>query len=330
MRDSLKNKCELFAENYNVLSKKFNWNYTTSIRMGALLYTMEGKPADIEAAKRCKTLIKENTGVFSQFKDTTYFMTSIMLSLKEDPEGILKKALDIYAMMKTEGFHSSSYLVLAALSIAMQADQSDYHRIVYKTKEYYDAMKREHWFITSSDDYGFAALLAMSDKDMNHAIREMENCYRKLKENFSYSNAVQSLSHVLTFSEEETITKCNKVTQLRHALKNRKCKFGNGMELSFLGVVSLLDEDPQKLADEIAETKEYLKTKKGFGWTVSSKERIMYSVALVCDDYLEDVKKDTIQMTLANNVANILLAQQMAVIAASSSAAASAAAASSN
>jgi hypothetical protein len=288
---------------------------------------MENREADIEAIERCRKIIKENTGVFSQFKDTTNFMSSVMLSLQPEPEPMFKSVLNVYDAMKHEGFHSSPYLVLAAISIALQADPYNYQRVTVAAKNYFDAMKGEHKFITSSDDYGFAALLAMSEKPIYQAIKEMEDCYRILKGDFFGANAVQALSHVLTFSDEPTYAKCKRVAELNRALKDRKCKIGTGIELSFLGVIALLQEDTQKIAGEIAEMKEYLKNKKGFGsWSITNIELTMFSVAVVCDAYLTDVKRSTVEYTLANNITGILIAQQMAVMAAASGAAAAAAA----
>ncbi len=315
MRDTLRYKCDLFADNYIELTKKFKWDYAINSMLGALLYSMENRAVDVEAIEHCRKVIKDNTGIFSRFKDTTYLMTSVMLSLQTEPETILKSAVGIFDDMKKEGFHSSPYLVLAAISIALQADPYNYHRIIISAKKFYLAMKEEHKFITSSDDYGFAALLALTDKSVSQAIREIESIYYLLKEDFSNSNAVQSLSHVLAFSEEDPTVKCRRVAELHQALKNRKCKLGTGIELSFLGVITLLQVDNKRLVDEITEVSEYLKGKKGFGsWTVSARERTMFSVALVCDDYLEDTKKSTMEIALVNNVAGILLAQQMAMM----------------
>ncbi len=327
MRESLTNKCDLFANNYYVLSKKFKWNNTINTRLGALLYTMENREADADAIERCRKIIKEHTGIFSQFKDTTNFMTSVMLSLQPDPEPMFKSVLNVYDAMKKEGFHASPYLVLAAISIALQSDPYNYQRVITSAKNYYDAMKEEHKFITSSDDYGFAALLAMSEKPVYQAVKEMEDCYRLLKGDFFGANAVQALSHVLTFSEESAYAKCKRIADLDRALKNRKSKIGSGIELSFLGVIALLQEDTEELADKIAEVKDYLKNKKGFGsWSMSNTERTMFAVAVVCDDYLTDMKRKTMEYTLANNITGILIAQQMAVMAAASGAAAAGAA----
>ncbi|MGF7144576.1 hypothetical protein HNQ56_003007 [Anaerotaenia torta] len=176
-------------------------------------------------------------------------------------------------------------------------------------------MKEEHRFLTSSDDYGFAALLAMSDKPVRQAVREMEDCYRSLKGEYYGANTVQALSHVLTFSEEPAEIKCRRVLELNKAMKARKCRIGWGNELSFLGVLALLQEDANKLADEIAAVRDYLKSKKGFGnWSIVDTHRVMFSAALVCDDYLTDIKKSTVGYALANQVAGILAAQQMAVM----------------
>lgn len=321
MDGSLKNKCDLFAENYSTIKKAFTWDNSSSFRLGALLYTIEGREADTDAIKNGKELIKKDTGVFSEFKDITFFMTSVILSLQKEPEKLLQRTLSIYDNMKKEGFHSSPYLVLASLSIAMQNDILDENQIIISAKIYYDAMKKEHYFLTSSDDYGFATLLAMTDKSVQQATAEMEECYHILKETFHYSNAVQSLSHVLTFSNEDIKVKCDRVVELHKALKQRKCKFGSGMELCFLGLIALFDNNSEILADKIAEVNEYLKSKKGFtSWSITLQERLMYAAALVCEEYLDSGKKGTMELTLANNMANILLAQQMAIIAATSAA----------
>lgn len=322
MRDALRNKCELFTDNYIRLSTRFKWNYQISNRLGALLYSVENRVVDPEAIENCKRVIKDNTSLFSQFKDTTTnFISSVMLSLEEEPQDKMKKAVSIYDAMKNRGFHSSPYLVLAALSIALQSDPYDHNRIISLSKEFYDAMKKEHRFLTSSDDYGYAALLAISGQSVSQSIREMENCYRILKESFSYSNAVQSLSHVLVFGEESASIKCKRVVDLYQALKGKKCKFGNGAELSFLGVLALLPCNLDELVDEIVEINEYLKNKKGFGsWSITNKERIMFAIGLLCSDYLNQTEKNAMNMTLANNITGLILAQQMATIAAISAA----------
>lgn len=326
MRDSIRYKCDLFADNYKVLSKNFKWGYSINNKLGALLYALENRAVDIDAITRCRKIIKENTGVFSQFKDLTNFTVSVMLSLHADPEAFFKGALMVYNDMKKEGFHSSHYLVTAATFIAQNADPNEYHQIIQNAKIQYDTMKEEHPWITSSDDYGFVAMLAQANMPVSQTSKEMENCYRILKGDFSNSNAVQALSEVLTFSTEESAAKCKRVYELYQALKRRKCKLGPGMELSFLGVMALLMADTETLTGEIAEVTEYLASKKGFGyWSSSARERVLFAAALVCNDYLSSSNKALIEMTINNHIIGLIIAQQMAAIAGASAASAAAA-----
>lgn len=325
MREALQYKCDLFAKNYIDLNKTFKWNDSINNRLGALLYTMDNRAVDSEAISRCRKIIKDNTGIFSQFKDLTNFLVSVMLSLHSEPEASFKGILQVYGDLKAEGFHASHYLVLAATTVALHADSLKYKQIVMDAKKHYQAMKEDHRFITSYDDYGIAALLAMSELPVPQTEREMENCFRILKEDFFGSNAVQSLAQVLAFSEENYADKCRRVRELNNELRKRKCKFGSDIELSLLAVLSLLGEESMKLSEEIAELTEYLKEKKGFGgWSVSSKERLLFASALVCNEYLQS-GNDLVTITLSSSVISILLAQQMAVITASAVAASAAA-----
>jgi hypothetical protein len=117
--------------------------------------------------------------------------------------------------------------------------------------------------------------------------------------------------------------------ELYRALREKHCKYGTHAELPILGVAALITEDIEKITGEIIEADGHLKTKKGFrGWSISHKERLMYATALVCHEYVIGSKNNTIELSLANSITGILLAQQMAMIAATSSAAASAASAS--
>ncbi len=315
MKETLRNNCDLFAENYYEMKKNFKWSNSISMRLGALLYVLENQTLDVREINRSRKIINDNTGALSQFKDITNFMVSVFLSFQKEPEASFKRILNTYDAMKKEGFHSSPYLILAAMSVVFQAEQEQYQQIITSARGYYNAMKAEHRFITTSDDYCYSALLAINGKPVSEDILEMENCYQRLKENFTHSNAIQSLSHILTLNSEPTDIKCKRVEDLYHALRRRKCKFGLGIELSFLGVVLLLDEESEKLADEIAEINEYLGSKKGFGtWSLIDKERIMYSIAIACSQYLDDAKKNTLELILANNITGIIRSKQVTTV----------------
>lgn len=323
----LQRKCDLFAENNQILKKGFKWDYSMMHRLGALLYTNVGLTVDIEAIKMSKEIIKKNTGLFSSFKETTFFALSTLLSLEDNPEVLFEKVMGVYNDMKHAGFHASAYLTLAAFSIAKQAEAYDVQLVINKAKDIYDAMKQEHRFLTSVDDYGYAAMLATTDLSVFDAIREMETCYDILKKDFGTGNALQSLTHVLTIGEEPAQAKCERVKQIDQGLANKGCKLSRYSELATLGILTLISEDVEKLTDEISEAYQYLAQKKGLGiWSLSKTERTMYGAALVMAEYIKDIEKNPITITLTNSITNILIAQQTAMIIAASSASSAAAA----
>jgi len=326
---NLRNKCDLFADNYQTLKKNFKWEYAMMHCLGAIIYTNAGLPANIEAIKESKDIIKKNTGLFSAFKETTLFALSTLFSLEPNPEELFQQTLKVYDDMKKAGFHSSVYLTLAAFSIAKQTEKYDVQSVINRAKEFYDAMKKEHRFLTSTDDYGYAAMLATTDLSVPQAIREMETCYKLLKKDFGTGNALQSLTHVLTMGEESALAKCERVKQVYQSLTRKGCKLSKYSELATLGILTLLSEDVEKITDEIMEVYQQLIEKKGLGkWSLSKHERTMYGAALVAEDYIKDIQKNSMSMTLTNSITNILIAQQTAMIIAASTAASASAASS--
>lgn len=315
MTEQLRNRTDLFVENIQLMKQNFKWDYGITHRMAAFLYAGEDKELDVEGIKEAKSIIKGNTGIFSAFKDSTFLIGCTLVSLHNLKEEYFKQTLEVYNRMKTAGFYGSNYLTIAALSIAKKEEVSNYDAIIKRTKEYYDRMKQEHWFLTSSDDYCFATMLGMSQLGLDSTIREIEVCYDILKGKFFSSNSVQSLCHVLAFGEEGAHIKCERVVKIYEALKSKKCKLGNDGELTSLGILALISDDVDKITDDIVEVSNYLKTQKGFDSIMSSKsERIRYAAALVSGSYVQNLKDEMLNITLANSLTNILIAQETAII----------------
>ncbi|WP_313130343.1 DUF4003 family protein [Anaerocolumna sp.] len=329
LSNNLQYKCDLFEENYGILKKNFKWEYSMMLRLGAAICVNSGIKADVEAIKKAKGIIKNNTGVFSSFKDISFFILSTLFSLEKNQEEMFLKTKNIYEEMKKVGFRGSPYLTLAAFSVAKQRPEQDGAAVIGRAKEFYDAMKREHKFLTSADDYGYAAMLAATDLDITYAINEMEICYELLKKNFGVGNELQSLTHVLAMGEEPAQEKCNRVIEVFESLNSKDCKASKYHNLANLGILVLVSEDVEKLTDEIAEVNKYLLGKKGFGrWSLSKQDRTLFSSVLVVEEYLKETKKDSLTMTLANGITNLVIAQQTAMLIAVSSTSAAAAASS--
>ena len=157
---------------------------------------MKNKKADADKINHCRDILKNNTSLFSNFRGNNMLTSSVYLSLEENPEEALNKVLNIYTKLK-EKFFNSEYLVLAAWVIYNSNNTLDLDLLVNKTREAYDIMKSNH-FLTSSDDYTSAAMLAVSHTDLNNTFLEIEKCFNILKIMITWENDIQALSHILS------------------------------------------------------------------------------------------------------------------------------------
>ncbi len=326
MTETLKKRCELFIENYNTIRSGFVWENSYLYPICANVFTEKNKRVDAAWLKECVSVLKQKTGLFSNFRGISRLVIASFLAVSEQPERKMEQTLQVYQLLK-EHFWASDYLPVAALIVENLAQPAEYKHVAMRTREIYNQMKNEHPFLTSSEDSTLAAVLALSEKSNEQLIHDMEQCYQLLKPNFFTGNSVQSLSHVLALGEGLPDAKCRKLMELFELFKREGCKYGTSYELPTLGVLALLEVDAKTLVSEITEVDAYLKTQKGFGmFGIGAKQRLMYAGMLVADNYI-NAEQSTLTTAAINSVVAIVIAQQVAIcaaIAASSAAAASA------
>lgn len=68
--------------------------------LGALLFTAEDKELDGEVIRHCHKLIKSEAGVLSYFRGSLAVGMATLLSLSQNPQQLLQRALEVYSMMK--------------------------------------------------------------------------------------------------------------------------------------------------------------------------------------------------------------------------------------
>lgn len=327
MNEILTRRCDLFIRNRDKIKVNFGWENAYMYPLCASIFTEKGMEVDIDKLSRCRDLLKQKTGIFSNFRGISKLMISSFLALDEHPEQKIDHALRVYDLLKEE-FYTSTYLPVAALMMTDFARPEDDERIARRGRQLYQMMKQEHPFLTSREDSIFSVLLALSDLSNEQIIAEMERCYKILKPEFFSGNAVQSLSHVLTLGEASATDKCRRTINLFEVLKNRGCRYGTSYELPALGVLALLDADIDTLANDIAEVNEFLRSQKGFGaFGIGAKQRLMYAGMLVGQEFIGNSGQPAMNMAAAGSAISLVIAQQAAMcaaIAASSSAASSA------
>ncbi|MFF2912068.1 DUF4003 family protein [Paenibacillus sp. NPDC057934] len=330
MKEQYTAKLELFAENALKLKKAFAWQNVMVNRLAALLYTAENKIADDEAIRASYELIKENTGWFSAFRGNSIISIAALLSLSADQEKQLTNTLTVYELMKEDKFRASDYLVISAYQIAAHATSDQYPRTVERAKLFYGSMKAKHRFLTGQDDYIFAAMLGLSDIDVEKGIDRMEQLYAALKPEFRSGNSVQALTQVLILGGDAPEAAARVLT-LRDDFRAHGLRLDKEYTLSSLGVLSLLPCNSEDIVTDVSETYEFLRTQKGLGnWSISKQELLLLSAALLAFKYVDDVRNGIITTMLSTSITNIVIAQQAAIAGATAASAAAVASSSSS
>lgn len=307
-------RCKNLIKNKETMKSAFAWEDGLTHLACAGIFINKEQTANEEMLLQCKDILKRNTGIFSNFKSTAKPMIVAMLAANENPQLLMERGLKVYDLLKEE-FMSSVYLPIAAMIIAQYADEARYAELAQRTRRIYKQMRADHPFLTSGEDSTFCALMALLDKPDEVLLGDAEECYKILKNNFFSSNAVQSLSHVLSMCDGEPENKCQKTMELFQKLKEAGHKYGTSYELPTLGVLAMADGNQDEIAAEMAEIDQWLSEQKGFGFfsSISAKQRLMYAGMIAQRDYIND---KMMQGAAVNGVISLIVAQQAAMCAA--------------
>lgn len=330
MRESLSALCEGFIENRDRMKAVFSWESTYIYPVCAAIFTDRGRTADEQKLKECRDILKDRTGIFSNFRGNAKLAMISMLAVDEEPEKKMEKSLQVYELLK-EHFFSSQYLPVASMVIADMAEESRYDEIAARTRHIYNLMKQEHPFLTSGEDSVFAALLALSALTDEQVVEETERCYAVLKPEFFSGNAVQSLSHVLALGDGAAEEKCSRVMKLFDGLKEKGYRYGTSYELATLGVLALLPADLDAVTSDIMEVDDFLSGQRGYGILgPGRKQRLMHAGMLVSGEYIGRDGNASMHPAAIGGTISLIAAQQAAMCAAVAASSAAAANSSSN
>ncbi len=326
MNNEVLSQCDLLESNLKALNMPFLLEPHLIKVVSAATYTSLKKSIDVQLIKDSLKLLHKKQGIFSDFRSYNELVVGCRISLNNNPEQYINDIIDVYKHLQKGKFFGSSYRALGATIIvdAGLINQADV--IATRTEEILDAMRSKHPFLTTDQDTCFAVLLAMTGKNVDSLMEEIEAAYKILKKSFSFhDNAVYSLCQILTTYEGTYEIKCNKVIEIYEALKNAGVKYGKEYELASLASLINIDMDKNDLAIEIKETEKYLKSKSGFKMLdMPTHSRLLFAamiVAAASKKQNANAETAAIQGTIATVIAQEA-ALMMAMVAVSTASAA--------
>ena len=311
MRDSLQRLCDEFVANRNVIKSKFKFENSYLYPVCASIFCARGVRADADKLLDAKQLLKDKTGVFSNFRGNLKLPVCSMLAAKSAPERRMETAMDNYKLLRQQ-FGPSSYLALAAFFLAdMGVSGSRAQEAAERGKRIHRRMKQEHRFLTSAEDSVFAVLMSFAEQSDDALIADMEACYSLVKQRFSGGNAAQSVSHVLALSPGMPEEKTQRLIRLYDGIRAAGGKYGKYYQLSTLAAVSVLDADVNEIIQDMMDVDAFLAVQKGYGFlSMDRRTRMMHAAMLVSNDYC--AKDAALAAVMTDSVSE--LASQTAVI----------------
>ena len=240
-------------------------------------------------------------------------MFAAKLSISADPEAMFEKVMDMYGILKNH-FSRSEYLALLAALLTEKNTTEEADRISARGRVIYDKMKKEHPFLTSSEDNVIAGFMAFSEKSDQQFIDEAEQCYDLLRKKFSDKNAVQTVSHILAMTKGTPEDKVGRICRIFDMLAEAGHKFGKHYELSTLAAVSIIEADEKELVDNIIDIDSQLSGQKGYGvLSLDKKTRLMHAAMLTADLYGDS---DNTQAAVSASAHAMIAAEETAICAA--------------
>ena len=287
-------------------------------------YVTAAEEFNAVAFSRAMAALKDRAGWFSPLRGNLLPMMAAFLTQSEESvDAEADRLLEKQRALKQAGFRNSIHSYLAALLMNDDADR--FQEEAVRAKRLYDAMKKEHYFLTSDDDYAYAMLLSKQEENpMDHA-KAMRTYYDALrKEGFRTGNELQWLSQVMTYMDitfrPELVKRAWAIYEMLR--EDTKAKPIHYPMVGFLTVFNVKDEKIR----EIIQLTEQLEQSKRFRW--NREMALSISIGHIMHHLTE--RADQVSVSLATSVEMILRAQQAVMAATVAAVAASSAASSSN
>lgn len=290
MDQKLQEKCDLIAQNYEIVHKSGKLSFQCAANLGALMFTSAGKLANEETIRQNRELLKSKVGIFSNFRGPINLAILCKMSMHDNPQDYIDSVLRVYQILTENRVIKTEYMAMTAVQIVDNANPADYEKVCAEANTILETMRKVHPLIITSEDLSICALLAMSNLDVANLMIEAEKCYEALDDKvFKFSkDQLQTAALIMSMSQKPLEEKVQRYNNLRELLKEDSHRLPS-QYTSILAAFTDSDKSNEEIVEIIAEVDDYLKHKHGFGMlTLGGALRRVFAIALVLQNYEED------------------------------------------
>ena len=320
MREQLQIYCDRLYDNYITLEKAYTFELTLTRSFVSLEYACSGRHLDIPRLKTIERMINQLTSWFSPYRGNYRLLFGTLLDVHyPEPDYAFKKLLEHHKILKSCGFKETmyfpvtNYALLACLPL--DAPEEQVRALALKAKSVYEEMRRNHPWLTSSDDYPLAMLIAAQDG----SIHKVEEIYTELnRRGFTKSNGLQLLSHILSFSPDTVLELVERCEMIAERMKQAKLTI-YPQYYAGLGVITILQSANNTLLEDWIDVSMALTTMKRLKWLGKGSNVILAS-SIVASELIQTMKdtKQTsrlLQTAMTIHIEALIAAQTAATIA---------------
>jgi hypothetical protein len=262
-------RVQIYLNTLELLARKRRWTEDkTAYRFAAcvLSTTVRLYEDPQEEFQRIADLIKARAGWFGTLNSPMrYVVTAIILRCGFNPQQMLAGIERIRQgfrelKMRRGGMHE---VVAAVVLILGEGDTLIAPDRLERMDRIYQRFKQHHRWLTGTEDYPAAALLAGTDIPTDQIVQEVEEAYEQLRAaGYRRGNSLQLASHVLFLHPDGPSAAVQRFCRVASALHDRGFRVQT-RHYDLVSLLALMPTDADDLAEEVLVLREALRRTPG-------------------------------------------------------------------
>lgn len=310
----LNEKTKQYISIYAELKSKLKWKvaHDQILMLISSAYIVNKREFDFHRFYDLSSYIKSNIGSFSTLNSHHRFTVASFLDIhfQQEAKQTFHTFIDVYNEMVKLGYKRDMFTYLSALILLTgKSETTNQREQMNMGLSVYQQMKKNHYFLTSTQNVPLAVLLGENGKGLQ-ALNKAETCYRLLAANrLKKGQYLHQVSHILALQSKkdpETL-----VSQCKHIYQSITDSFKKPKSYHYpdLALLTFLEEPNIKAVLDITHE---LNQEKAFKWQKEMNFKI--AVSLYLSEHMEE--NLLIESGLYTAIETVIQAQQAAATAA--------------
>lgn len=308
----LKGKVDLLVENYWEMKKALRWDGDILNHYEALIYGTTERTLNLKRVKEIRKYIRKNNRNLNIFNGSFFKIFSLLLEDQEDYKEVFNETIRVYNNLILAGFNKNERTLFASLILAKRFTGKKLEERISRLINIKQTLENRQELSSIKGDYLSYANLAILNNDLLDIERNIFLVIKKIKEvGIELNKNWAGFAAALVLDNGDVNEKIEKALEIKCLMK------GFGLELSdkcypLVGLASLMVEDAESFSMEIRDVYLLLKKSKGYGYFMKSDFRLLMSLGLVLNKYVEEIRADLIDVNISEEISMLLTLEEFA------------------